>query len=744
MLPHDYSQGPREYSQNELPKLKNAGEKRLVLTLQEAEGKIDSISEIMSHIVSSADLDKKSCSRLVELLSGVVDLTNVTNAKNEKRLVRNFHEVIGKKMKLLEEEVIATHSLLEKNDLRFLNQMADLIEINQACINRLPTPSDHKEILSTLSNNKSVMENLTQVAVLNQYEDGTTSGFENCGFHALKNCLLLGSSMDAAEMGRLLNDKNFFLTFYKTLCLPHVQDKKMGSRDASLPVLQEVVKAIKSLPLSHPLAALNSPEVLEKFGAFQMSTSDGSETGNPLLLFSDTRQALDGLKLFQFAKDPGPSSLSLVVGNAGLGHWFTVNINKSETGELSFFGSDSMGASHETLGNFSPFGKLVELLKQKIENCDEFLRFLYSPIDDELSKRAGWFEADRSISEEKALALLDDEPNPLLVSEEAPTGSSRERGLSNCLAAFQVVETGNWGASSDYWKHQKIQDLELLVDFYLSRLPSDHPLIGKLGQISESLKKRQPEIKQLVFEEAIQAIEEIKETISPTAYERTKTLFTFMRTLDQQRESFIQIKNENERMNAMNKKTLNAGVEPGFVTGSTANDASKSLSVRVDTLLLTYQEAKKGNRLKDFVNAVANGDGCLTARMGRVAVFQAQLLNVNQIEDVSSTAIKEFVEYVLSDLLINAYESEEDVARAIESATVDDLLSGDRLELCAQTFKRYSSSPLARHFKQFLLTKGVVEDVEAIDWIDALDKMRNMPELRGWLNAAKPHALRDL
>lgn len=679
-----------------------------------------------------------------------------------KELVKSYTTLLGKlnTNTSVESEFLArlkkiNQKLLKlENDKETINQnvsiVQDLEELRKSSFGILDPQKKEKQFyrLQAIPKNSEIIEGFSQITVLNQYEDKTDSGFENCGFHSFKNALLmLTRNKSPDELHRLLNDKDLFLEFYNTYCLPVIKDSKKGSRDASIPILRKVIDLIKNDP-SPPVRLAVLQKALKEaikennLAIFQISTTNGEDNGEPVFGFIDPAQSLEGKKLYQFSNDPGRSQFTMILGNEIFGHWYAITVCRDESGTLNFFGCDSADNHHDTLGYFSPLGKMSGLIKKTFLESDEFLKAAYDPVDSMLSIRAGWFETDQSIPVELSQILLDETPSPIFASLETPQGSTKEQILFNCLAAYDIMQAGNWLRSKDYWVQLKVSDLEKLVSFYNQNLSPEDRHMSKLKEILQNIRGQKPlNLVEDAFKEALADIEKLKGTISSNEFEQTYTLFKHLLTLYNERKNLSQITDESERLKAMNVKTSLSGVEDGFTAGKTANEAEKSILGRVNTLLLTYQKAKKLNRVNDFIKIVSNGDRCLTARMGRVSLFQAELSGLGNVEEVTSFEhISEApvlaIATSLGDLDIKKEE--------IEIATKEILTNPDNLKNLSKCFKQFASGERTLPFRKYLIQKRIIEDTDHVNWKEALQKMIKMPEFDAWFSAGKIDALKWL
>lgn len=561
-----------------------------------------------------------------------------------------------------------------------------------------------------------IQENaLLEIPVLNQYEDDTGSGFENCGFHSLKNSLVaLIPGMASKELNQLFMSKEVFKDFYTSYCIPILEENNLskGHRNATLPILEAVIENFVNDPNPPESLALLQQGVrygLENQSLAVLMTSVVGDA--PVLGFISPQHAFDGLALHQLSKNPGPQTLSLVVGDAMVGHWYTVVVHKNSKNEYSFAGSNSMGS--DTLA----LSKLVSLIKNKISNPDELLKEAYSPIDDIISRNANHFEPDNSITDEDAAAL---HANTILPD--------------TCKEAYQFMEAAGWFSSDDYEIQKKVSALEILISFYHDGSKQE------LTQMLETIRKEKPADAVIsAFDTASNDIATMRTNVTPFAYKQVEDTFKFMKLLYENRKQYAKIEDSTVRLDAMNKIAKGSGVEEGFVSGKSANESEKSTLMRVDTLLLTFQKAKQADRLDEFFKVVAEGDGCLTARMGRIADFYSKLLGVASYEDLLNMEKVNSAPMVsIEGFFGDCDYSKEEIEQFKKEEFHKDM---NNFETLKNSFIKFSSVEASLPFRQYLQERGIIPSVTDVDWDAALPKIFAMPEFDGWLSQGKASAL---
>lgn len=684
------------------------------------------ITSIKDKTVSQLEVDSEALETIKDFIN--IDKTGLSG--NELDQCIKMEAIVEDKLQTLsnslEEAGLASDSNLREN-------VSHLLKEEKSDLNILKSRAAQRasyQAIQKLPDKELVTEGVEQVPVLEQVADQTSSGFENCGYHALKNALIFTSGFRAEEMSAHLKDPDSFHSFYDEACAPLLTDKAIGKKDASVALIMQIIHnmetgavKVQNLASNHQLAVL------------QMSSPQGDK---PVIGFVDFAQCRDGLKLYRFAHSPGPSTFTLVVGDEDTGHWYTLNISKHLNGTFTFLGCDSMDNHHDITGIYSALGKLAGTMTTYISAPQEYLKKVFEPIDEQLSRRAGWFELAGRIPPERAAQLLDNTPNHLLAGPQTPTGSEKERVLANCLAAFEIIQEGNWLGSKDYWCCLKIDELKTLIDFYVKELPDDDPQMEQLQHIQEVLRQHvKDRFIEATFQDAIKDIDRYKATLNTPAFDKISTLFSHMQLLYNTRKTYTSVENEDERNNLMNTAVCQAGIEQGFVTGKDANDAEKSLKQRVDILLLAYQEAKRLNRMDDFVKVVVTGDPCLTGRMSRVVEFYSSLKGIGgQAESANLEKVNQQMSFMVSTLIQQVCEDEE----AAKAVSVDSFNDPKMVQLLAGVLRQYGEGEKGDNIRSFLRSQSVITDETNVNWEEVVEKLKGSHFFKGWIAAGKADA----
>lgn len=626
----------------------------------------------------------------------------------------------SKKIYILMNQDCVTPLLLLQKILRSQKNCEIFVQEIQHLLTSLDEEIGH---LKYLPHNQKIFGNVEQIPVLNQNADGTSSGFENCGYHALKNGFLMQKSEgDLESIEKTFNDPTFFKTFYQIYCNPSIKEQSTGKKDATLPLLRQIVEKVQSIDL-------------EKIALLSASSSDGTPEGKPVLGFFDGCGIKEAKKLYDFCTLPGPRSLTMVVGNDTMRHWYTLHAHKDVNNALSFQGCDSQDNNHDILRSNSPLYKLSQLIEEHVQNPENLLRDAYTPLGDLLERLANSIEPHTPNP-----TLLDNTPYPLNATNEAPTGSSKELMIARCLHAFTFFKEALWFAKTDYDIQSHISHLEKILSFLAEHLNDEEGVKEKIVQMLSFIRKERPSnFIEIAFDHALEDLESLKNQIPASAYQNSLNTFKNMRTVYLNLDEISQAKSDLERNNVINYLTSSGGAEPGFSSGNDAEEAKKTLDRRINLILLTYQKAKLLNKFKEMTLRLGQGDPCLNGRMSAVEDFASSLAGLGQIVDtqatkvnlVPTTAFSAVLDTLLDDL--NSLDSDE----FIKDFSVENLKEPGALSIVIQQFSFWSARDGATPFLEFLVNQNLVDNVSVIDWESVIPKILNLPECVGWLNQAK-------
>lgn len=624
----------------------------------------------------------------------------------------------------LREQIQTLKSLLSKSE-----EIAELSAITSA----LDSAVFQFARLQSCPNREKISEVVLQVSVLQQYADGTgASGFENCGYHALKNALLsLSPAEDASKMEKLFLDKQLFQEFYTTYCKGVIDSfARTGKRDASLPMLHQILQNMRED--RHPpanLAIFQQAISGQNLGIYNVGALDDRLQFG----FFDEQGLKEAHKLYHFATQPGPQMLALVVGDESMGHWYAMTAYKDRDGILSFVGCDSMDNHHSDLRGNSSLYKMAALIEDSVHDPQSLMKQAYTTLGDEMERMAGRVSDNGNIAAEYHSNFFDVTPNPLLANPAAPNGSPKELMIAKCLAALDFMIQAGWMESHDYESQLHLSNLEAILKGYKKNLLADDPIFSRVQEALKIIRKRRlPHAADIIFGEALKDFEKLKSQVPHSAYQNSFNTFSWMRKVQAQKHEIAQEKNDNARNDKINRMT-GGGAEPGFSSGKTASEAERTLTGRINLLLLTYQKAKSQNMLKEFMIKMGEGDPCLTGRMAAVEQFAEGLAGFGQLEDAHTVKITEFAGQVIAEVLEDLVGESQPVDY-LKAFQIEELAKKQKMLL--PIFKKYENTPNATIFLQYLSKQGIGLK-NPIDWETLIPKLLELPECKNWLAKAK-------
>jgi hypothetical protein len=568
-------------------------------------------------------------------------------------------------------------------------------------------------------------EKYIQIPVLPQLEDGTHSGVENCGFHALKNSIasILFYSGHPVLSKQLFEDQDLFLQFYTLYCAPLVE--KQSTKDASIPLIREIIQnvcddgdiSVKFYPLQVALKEHESELVI-------IATSS---LADPTKAFIGEEGVLDTEKVLKFVKSTSESTLTVIFGDEDEGHWYVVTAKKDVEGNVGYSCCDSFEADHARLGEGSPFMKATKSLEELFTNPDKIFDHCILDICDDLEKKAGWIGGDSEP------LLLDDTPNKLLARSSEEKGSSLEINLRRCNIVYQKMTELGWMQSSDIRKQNAISTIRDLMGFYGEELSSQ---ACKLAVIAIS-ELRDEDYLQNILSETIQEMTEYStqcEQDQQSLVLQTAGLGKWLSKLYLEKDKLANNKILQEQLK------VEMSIEDDL-----AEDPVKEIISNVKIYLLTYQIAKEKGRLDDFYEEVGT-PSCFTGRMGGAADFLPRV----QWSELDAMVTQGYI-YLLSDVVLSNVISEavpleldddDEAARDyIKNFTIEDCRKN--AEGIAQSFIQFGFSEKAKPFFDFLLKEGFVESLPVQKWDEVVTKLLESKHISEMLSRGKTQALRD-
>ena len=225
------------------------------------------------------------------------------------------------------------------------------------------------------------MDHVWQLEVLDQNADGTGGGAENCGYHAVRNALMLLELAAEQKPGQLQRMKDYreFLPLY------YIWEQKVpktanGDRDASIATISRIMEEIRLSSPTDPLH-FQFKEALNKVEDEQESFTACS-IANALLLDHQLYYGVGGdgfslsaaANLWQIATHPQKSLNHLfIVGLSDLDqlqHWVAVGLHQNE-GKRHWILMDSY---HNQTRHAK---QLIQGLEQLMENKEQFVEEIY-------------------------------------------------------------------------------------------------------------------------------------------------------------------------------------------------------------------------------------------------------------------------------------------------------------------------------------------------------------------------------
>jgi hypothetical protein len=254
----------------------------------------------------------------------------------------------------------------------------------------LPFPEDQEDVIVNDPNPRRPLEykeiapGVTQIPVVSQKGgaiDATVpGGKQNCGFHALKNALLL-MMQETDQDANLYEDPALFIDFYLRYCLPFIEAQAEDHRDATPPMLRDIMNAM--LSDNNPPEQLLPLILALREGGNSLATVNFAEANGQLTLGHLNESDLaDALKIYQFAKAPAPSTLTLICSRNRInkGHWVTLQLKKIDDLSYEIIVADSQEKEHHKRGVNSFVYKMSEQLRDNLLSYENYLEFAYTDL----------------------------------------------------------------------------------------------------------------------------------------------------------------------------------------------------------------------------------------------------------------------------------------------------------------------------------------------------------------------------
>ncbi|MCB1118909.1 MAG: hypothetical protein KDK65_03020, partial [Chlamydiia bacterium] len=298
----------------------------------------------------------------------------------------------------------------------------------------------------------------------------------------------------------------------------------------------------------------------------------------------------------------------------------------------------------------------------------------------------------------------------------------RDEDLGVCLEAFRFALSAGFLQLPDFEVYLHVEDL--------AQIFAEASATQKDAEIAlRTLRQEQPpQLVDQIFDEDIALVQQHRQLLTPGVIDRTVGTFRFLRSIYQQRKQIASLQSENAR-NAFINQTIGAGVEAGFSVGRNSAEAEKRLINQVRLLLVTFQKAKDAGLVKELVQKIGTGDPCLNGRMGRVGEFAASLAEISLKENVSAEKIAHLPVTVLSNLIAEKVDTEEEL-NMYKINMID-------LSELVVSFQQYAKGDLAEPFINFLMERQLISEKTAIDWNLLVPQIVALPEFTGWFQDAK-------
>lgn len=328
-----------------------------------------------------------------------------------------------------------------------------------------------------------VSENVKQIRVLRQSQDGTGYAMESCGYHALKNAMILCYANDESTtdiVEKMFEDKQLFLSFNKKYVTPFIEEKNVGKRDASSPIIKGIIHSFISDP-NPPQELKNLQESLKKHidSLAVIDITSAKKNKNHEFLIHEVADLKEAEKFFHFAKSNREGSFTLVLGNPNNGHWSTVNVFRHENGENKYHFCDS---NFNVKSFYVPIKGMIE---NYLSKPDEYLRKSFESIGEELDRKARWLSYSGEDLEEYKNMLLDNKPCECFAIPGISNGSNKDLLIHTCLNSFGMMERCGWLESVNIEQEKHVANLTKLLTFYRENLNVNSPHMQSIIQALE-------------------------------------------------------------------------------------------------------------------------------------------------------------------------------------------------------------------------------------------------------------------
>ncbi|MBA3720794.1 MAG: hypothetical protein H0W88_00145 [Parachlamydiaceae bacterium] len=317
------------------------------------------------------------------------------------------------------------------------------------------------------------------IPTLKQEKDTTESHKQNCGYHALKNAFIAMYSVDHPDsFGPLFNDTELFVSFFNKYCMPLLCDKPINERDASTPMLRSVVELFRND--NNPPANL-----IELQKAFKLASDtclsffnvQVNASGSPTIGLVDEKGLNDAQKIYDFARNPGPSLMTMICGNENLGHWYTIIISKGFDNKITLYNCDSGSYLNQDIGQVA---KLNHLIKVILHHQQPFMMNAYEDRGVIIERIAKHINDKGVMKADIQKTVLDTKPNYYLAIPDCTDGSARQLFHFRLCQSYEMMKHCGWLKNKDTEVLKHVNNLQKVLKFASIHIKKDDPFYSKL------------------------------------------------------------------------------------------------------------------------------------------------------------------------------------------------------------------------------------------------------------------------
>lgn len=573
-----------------------------------------------------------------------------------------------------------------------------------------------------------ITDQLSQIHVLEQTADGTTSGFENCGLHALKNaCVAIAYGSGEVTSSSQFNSQEFFLKFYNTFCKPFLENSQKGKSDITMPILRDIIQHIRNVTIDDSDLKRIQKSLLEHEtlspSFLNVVNEDGLMSSKPTVAFFD-EQSWGIENLVGQLKSNKPFTHIILVGNQTFGHWYTFILHQNEKKERQYLACDSINNFHSDAKNESELGLMVKLLNEEFEKPDLLMEKAVKDSTEKIEKFSNWLDEEGNIFNDPSGAqsdqLLNKSPVKLLALDHVHLGSHIELNADLCLRHFQAFKKADWLSSDDLEKRQQLLQMQKVMIALEKNMDDSMPLKqalqNSLLEVQAVLSDNDVLINK-IFEQGFSDIKKFSDQMNSLQKEMAEWTFKNIKSIYDEMAKIAKVKDATSRDNLINTILKGGSAEEGLVVGHSEKEIKQSMMEKVNLLLMTYQKAVKNNQLLPFLKIFADGtDKCLNARMGRLADFAAKLsgIDVKNMVDwekvfyMPGIAISIIIENLINDPKYGITENN-------FKNTPASLFQNKELQtILIKNLRNFAGDK--SQFLKFLAEEKLIQEGEEVDW----------------------------